>query len=94
MVRSTKDQGGSDDIKNSNKTAGDQNQDERFNIGQNSCIQSCLKKKDLAFDILPLVYILVHPEIREINIQLFNKWEKEIFLRAIEFMVFFDIKLV
>jgi len=53
-----------------------------------------LKKKDLLFDILPLVYILIHPEIREINIQLFNKWEKDIFLRAIELMVFFDIKLV
>ena len=53
-----------------------------------------MKKKDLTFDILPLVYILLHPEIREINIQLFNKWEKEIFLKAIELMVFFDIKLV
>jgi len=38
MVKSANGEGGSDDIKNSKKTAGDQNQDERFNIGQNSCI--------------------------------------------------------
>ena len=90
MIKSAN--GGSDDTK-AGKASGDP-EPERFNIGHNSCIQSCLKKKDLCFDILPLVYVLIHPEIREINIQLFTAWEKEIFLRAIELMVFFDIKLV
>jgi len=36
---------------------------------------------------------MIHPEVREINIQLFNQQEKDIFLKAIEFMVLFDIKL-
>jgi len=48
----------------------------------------------MLLDILPLVYLIIHPEIREINIQLFNPWEKEIFVRAIELMVLFDIKLI
>jgi len=36
---------------------------------------------------------MLHPEVREINIQLFNPLEKEVFLKAIELMVLFDIKI-
>lgn len=36
---------------------------------------------------------MIHPEVREINIQLFNPWEKEVFLKAIELLVLFGIKI-
>lgn len=44
-------------------------------------------------DILPSVYLMIHPEVRECNIQLFNPKEKEVFLQALELMVMFDIKI-
>ena len=47
----------------------------------------------MMLDILPSIYIMIHPEVREINIQLFNQQEKDLFLKAIEFMILFDIKL-
>jgi hypothetical protein len=47
----------------------------------------------MMMDILPSVYQMLHPEVREINIQLFNDYEKEVFLRAIELLVMFDIKI-
>lgn len=53
----------------------------------------CLSKKNIMIDILPCVYSVVHPEVREVNIQLYNDWERTVFLSALEFMVVFNIKL-
>ena len=53
----------------------------------------CLNKKDITLDILPSVYQIIHPDIRDINIQMFNAWEKVLFLKALEFMVIFNIKI-
>lgn len=76
-----------------NGAASKESAPERFKLGHNSSIQACLRRKDVMLDILPSIYIMIHPEVREINIQLFNQQEKDIFLKAIEFMVLFDIKL-
>jgi len=46
--------------------------EERFKVGKNSSIQSLIRKKDMMMDVLPWVYQMLHPEVREINIQLFN----------------------
>ena len=45
--------------------------------------------------VLPYVYLLIHPEVRETNhnIHLFNDREKEVFIAALELMVLFDIKI-
>lgn len=56
--------------------------------------QSLIRKRDMMIDILPHVYNMLHPNVREINIQLFDEFEKQIFLKAIELMVVFDIKLI
>ena len=69
------------------------NDEERYGIGRNSAIQSCIRKKDMMLDILPNVYQMIHPEVREINIQLFDTYEKHVFLTALELMVLFDIKI-
>lgn len=45
---------------------------ERYGVGRNSVIQTCLRKKDMMLDILPSVYLMLHPAVRECNIQLFN----------------------
>ena len=37
---------------------------------------------------------MIHPDVRDCNIQLFNKQEKEVFLKAVELMVMFDIKIL
>ena len=66
---------------------------ERFDLSQNSVMQSCLRKKDMMLDLLPYVYQMIHPDVREINIQLFNNTEKEAFLKALELMVLFDIRI-
>ena len=47
----------------------------------------------MMLDILPNVYQMIHPEVREINIQLFDTYEKHVFLTALELMVLFDIKI-
>jgi len=52
-----------------------------------------LNNKNLILDVIPFVYQIVHPNIREINIQILNNWEKEIFLKALEFMVLFNISI-
>lgn len=69
------------------------NDEERYGIGRNSAIQSCIRKKDMMLDILPHIYLMIHPEVREINIQLFDTREKETFLTTLELMVLFDIKI-
>lgn len=66
---------------------------ERFDLSHDSVMQSCLRKKDMMLDILPMVYSMIHPDVREINIQLFNPYEKEVFLKALELMVLFDIRI-
>jgi hypothetical protein len=53
----------------------------------------CLDKRSFLIDILPSVYQILHPTVREINIQLFTEWERTVFLAALEFMVVFNIKL-
>lgn len=69
------------------------NNEERYGLGRNSTIQSCIRKKDMMLDILPCVYLMIHPEVREINIQLLDTYEKQVFLTALELMVLFDIKI-
>jgi hypothetical protein len=69
------------------------NDNERYKIGGNSAVQSLIRRKDMMFDVLPWIYLMVHPDVREINLQLFNDQEKHIFLKAIEFLVLFDIKI-
>jgi hypothetical protein len=63
--------------------------EERYNLGG----LKCLRKKDMMLDVLPFIYQMIHPEVREINIQLFDTNEKHIFLTALELMVMFDIKI-
>lgn len=41
---------------------------ERFDLSHDSVMQSCLRKKDMMLDILPMVYSMIHPDVREINI--------------------------
>lgn len=41
---------------------------ERFDLSHNSVMQSCLRKKDMMLDILPCIYQMIHPDVREINI--------------------------
>lgn len=53
----------------------------------------CLSKRNILIDILPCVYSIVHPEVREVNIQLYNEWERTVFVSALEFMVVFNIKI-
>ena len=44
-------------------------------------------------DVLPFVYHMIHPQVRDVNTQLFTPVEKDCFKKAIEIMVTFDIKL-
>lgn len=53
----------------------------------------CLSKRNILIDILPSVYQIIHPNVRETNILLFTDWERTVFLVALEFMVVFNIKL-
>ena len=39
------------------------------------------------------MYQIIHPDVNESNIHLFKEREKEVFLKAIEFMVIFNIKI-
>lgn len=52
-----------------------------------------MKRTDFKKDVLPYIYHMIHPNVREINTQLFNKHERQVFQTAIEIMVMFDIKL-
>ena len=52
-----------------------------------------MSKEAFKRDILPFIYHMIHPNIREINTQLFTKHEKYAFQSAIEIMVLFDITL-
>eukprot|EP00356_Strombidium_inclinatum_P001948 CAMPEP_0170512636 /NCGR_PEP_ID=MMETSP0208-20121228/66959_1 /TAXON_ID=197538 /ORGANISM="Strombidium inclinatum, Strain S3" /LENGTH=149 /DNA_ID=CAMNT_0010796285 /DNA_START=460 /DNA_END=909 /DNA_ORIENTATION=+ len=52
-----------------------------------------VRKKDMLLDILPSVYSMLHPDVRDVNVQLFNEQEKESFLATLELMVLFDITL-
>lgn len=67
--------------------------DERYKLSQHSSIQGAMKRIDFKKDVLPYIYYMIHPNVRDINTQLFNKHEKQAFQTAIEVMVMFDIKL-
>lgn len=67
--------------------------EERYKIGSSTSIQSGVNKKRFLLDMLPYVYHMINPSIREINTQLFNKHERCAFQTAIEVMVMLDIKL-
>ena len=41
---------------------------ERFKIGGTGAVQSLIRRRDMMFDVLPWVYLMVHPDVREINI--------------------------
>lgn len=46
--------------------------DERFKLSKNSSIQNGMTKKAFKRDLLPYIFLMVHPSIREINTQLFT----------------------
>lgn len=52
-----------------------------------------MKRSDFKKDVLPYIFQIIHPNVRDLNIQLFTPFEKLAFLTAIEVMVMFDIKL-
>eukprot|EP00347_Sterkiella_histriomuscorum_P000515 403375550 len=71
----------------------DVNNEERFKLDKNTSLQTGIRKRDFNTDILPFIYHMVHPNIREINTQLFTKHERIAFQQAIEIMIMFDITL-
>jgi hypothetical protein len=52
-----------------------------------------MKRVDFKVDCLPFIYHMIHPVVRDVNTQLFTKFEKQSFTTAIEVMVMFDLKL-
>ena len=56
-------------------------------------MQSLLRRGELYLDVLPYVYRMIHPNVRDVNTTLFNADEHLSFKLAIEIMVTFDIKL-
>lgn len=53
-----------------------------------------MRMKDFVQDyVVEGIYQMIHPDIRDINVQLLSATEKEVFLRALEFMVMFDIEI-
>lgn len=53
-----------------------------------------MRMKDFVQDfVVEGVYHMIHPDIRDINVQLLNPQEKEVFMRALEFMVMFGIEI-
>ena len=52
-----------------------------------------MKRSDFKKDVLPYIHLMIHPNVREVNTQLFKDHEKVQFNTAIEIMVMFDIKL-
>ena len=69
------------------------NDDDRYKLSQHSGILGSMKRFDFKKDILPYIFLMMHPNVRDINTQLFNKHEKQAFQTAIEIMVMFDVKL-
>ncbi|CDW81860.1 chromosome transmission fidelity protein 18 homolog [Stylonychia lemnae] len=67
--------------------------EERFKLDKNTSLQTGVRKRDFNTDLLPYIYQMIHPQIREINTQLFTKHEKQSFSTALEIMVMFDITL-
>jgi hypothetical protein len=67
--------------------------EERYKLCQNSSIQSGMKRTDFKHDVLPYIYKMIHPNIRDTSTQLFSKHERQVFQTALEIMVMFDIKL-
>jgi len=39
--------------------------EERFSIGQNSSIQSAMKRMDFKKDVLPYIFHIIHPNVRD-----------------------------
>ena len=64
--------------------------DERYKIPQ---LQNTLRKNEMYFDVLPFVYQMLHPQLRDVGSQLYTNDEKKCFKQAIELMITFDIKL-
>lgn len=67
--------------------------DERYKLSQHSSILTSMKRADFKKDVLPYVFFMIHPSVRDTNTQLFTRHEKMEFQTAIEIMVMFDIKL-
>ena len=65
--------------------------EERYKVDGH--LQSMLRKEDLYLDVLPYVFRMIHPNVRDVNTSLFNKDEHMSFRLAIEIMVTLDIKL-
>jgi len=72
-------------------TKGDE--EERFNLAQQSSLQGAMKREDYKRDVLPYLFHMIHPNVRDQNTQLFSKFEKVAFQTAIELMVVFGIQL-
>jgi hypothetical protein len=81
------------DSKNGYSKGTEVNDEERYKLSQHSSIHNSMRRVDFKKDILPFIYIIIHPNIRDINTQLFTKHEKQAFQTAIEIMVMFDVKL-
>lgn len=41
--------------------------EERYKLGKNTSIQTGMRKKDLTYDLLPYIFLMMHPNVREIN---------------------------
>ena len=66
---------------------------ERYKLEKNTTLQCGMTMRNFKMHVLPYVYQLMHPNIRDINTQLFTKYERECFMQAIEIMVMFDVRL-
>lgn len=53
--------------------------DERFNLAQHSSLQGAMKREDFKRDVLPYLFHMIHPNVRDQNTQLFSKFEKVAF---------------
>jgi hypothetical protein len=53
--------------------------EERYKLGKNTSIQTGMSRYNFMTDVLPYIFHLIHPNIREINTQLFTKHEKDSF---------------
>ena len=64
------------DLKNGFSKGTEVNDEERYKLSQHSSIHNSMRRVDFKKDILPFIYIIIHPNIRDINTQLFTKHEK------------------
>lgn len=55
------------------------NDDDRYKLSQHSGILGSMKRFDFKKDILPYIFLMIHPNVRDINTQLFNKHENQAF---------------